>query len=81
MAAEIVELRQVVQQQAEMLQKQAEDARNRKDELTRRQNQLFDTLMQRFPVPQGKHRVGPTAEQMRPEVRVPPPQPQQEPRA
>ena len=37
--------------------------------------------MQRFPVPQGKSRAGPAVEQMGPEVRVPPPQPQQEPRA
>ena len=37
--------------------------------------------MQRFQVPQGENRAGPTAKQMRPEVRVPPPQPQQKPRA
>ena len=37
--------------------------------------------MQRLPVPQGENRAGPTAEQMGPEVRVPPPQPQREPRA
>ena len=35
-AAEITELRQVVQQQAEMIQKQAEEAKNREEELTRR---------------------------------------------
>ena len=37
-AAEIVELRQVVQQQAELIQKQAEEARNREEELTCCQN-------------------------------------------
>ena len=37
-AAEITELRQVVQQQAEMIQIQAEEARNREEELTHRQN-------------------------------------------
>ena len=45
---EITELRQVVQQQAEMIQKQAEEAKNREEQLTYRQNQLFDALMQRF---------------------------------
>ena len=35
--------------------------------------------MQRFTVPQGENRAGPAAEQMGPEVRVQPPQPQQEP--
>ena len=35
-AAEIAELRQVVQQQAKMIQKQAEEARNREDELNHR---------------------------------------------
>ena len=80
MAAEIAELRQVVRQQAEMIQKQADEARNREEELTCRQNQLFDVLMQRFPVPQGENRVVPAAEQMGLEVRVPPPQPQQLPR-
>ena len=79
-AVEIAELRQVVQQQAEMIQKQAEEARNREEELTRCQNQLFDALMQRFPVSQGENRASPAAEQMGPEVRVPPPQPLQEPR-
>ena len=34
--------------------------------------------MQRIPVPQGENRVGPVVEQMGPEVRVQPPQPQQE---
>ena len=80
-AVEITELRQVVQQQAEMIQKQAEEAKYREEELTRRQNQLFDTLMQRFPIPQGENRTGPAAERMGPEVRVSPPQPQQEPGA
>ena len=37
-AVEIAELRQVVQQQAELMQKQAEEAREREEELTRRQN-------------------------------------------
>ena len=37
--------------------------------------------MQRFPVPQGENRASPTTEQMGPEVRAQPPQPQQEPRA
>ena len=35
--------------------------------------------MQRFPVPQNENRAGPAVEQMGPEVRIPPPQPQQEP--
>ena len=69
----------MVQQQAEMIQKQAEEARNREEELTCRQNQLFEAFMQRFPVPQGENRAGLAVEQMRPEVRVPPPRPQQEP--
>ena len=59
-----------------MIQKHAKEARNREEELTRRQNQLFDALMQRFPVPQGENRAGPAVEQMGPEVRVPLPQPQ-----
>ena len=50
-AAEIAELRQVVQQQAKIIQKQAEEARNREKELTHRQNQLFEAFMQRFLVP------------------------------
>ena len=37
-AAEIAELRQVVQQQAESIQKQAEEARKGEEELIRRQN-------------------------------------------
>ena len=60
-----------------MIQKQAEKARRRGTNPP--SNQLFDAFMQRFPVPQGEHRVGLAAEQMRPEVRVPPPQPQREP--
>ena len=72
-AIEIAELRQMVQQQDEMIQKQAEEAKNREEELTHRQNQLFEAFMQRFPIPQGKNRVGPAIEQMGPEVRVPPP--------
>ena len=34
--------------------------------------------MHRFPVPQGENRVGPAVEQVRPDVRVQPPQPLQE---
>ena len=37
-AAEIAELRQVVQQQAELMQKQAEEAREKEEEIARRQN-------------------------------------------
>ena len=37
-AAEIAELRQVVQQQAKLMQKQDEEARSREEELTRHQN-------------------------------------------
>ena len=59
-----------------MIQKQAEEARNREEELTRHQNKLFDALMQSFLVLQGENRAGPAAEQMGPEIRVPPPQPQ-----
>ena len=36
--------------------------------------------MQRLPVPQGENRVGPKSEEVGPEVRVRPPQSQQEPR-
>ena len=50
-AIEITELRQVVQQQAELMQKQAEEARKREEELTRCQNQLFEAFIKRFPVP------------------------------
>ena len=78
---EIAELRQVVQQQAKIIQKQAEEARKRKEELTHDQNQLFEAFMQRFLVPQGENRAGPAIEQMGPEVRVQPPQLQQEPQA
>ena len=78
-AAEIAELRQVVQQQVEIIQKRVEEARNREEKLTRRQNQLFEAFMQRFP-PQGENRAGPAIEQIGPEVRVQPPQPQEEPR-
>ena len=67
-----------MQQQAELMQKQAEEARGREEELTRRQNQLFEAFMQRFPVPQGENRAGLAVEQIEPEVRVKPPQPQQE---
>ena len=75
-AAKIVELRQVVQQQVELMQKQAKEARRREEELTRRQNELFVAFMQRFSVPQGENKAGPTGEQVGPEVRVQPPQPQ-----
>ena len=44
-AVEIVDLRQVVQQQAELMQKQAEEAWKREEELTRRQNELFEGFM------------------------------------
>ena len=67
-----------MQQQAEIIQKQAEEARNREDELTRPQNQLFEAFIQRFPVPQDENRASPIVEQMGSEVRVQPPQPQQE---
>ena len=50
-AIEIAKLRQVVQQQVELMQKQAEEARKREEELTHHQNQLFEAFMQRFPVP------------------------------
>ena len=59
---EIAELRQVVQQQAELMQKQAEEAREREKELIRRQNQLFEAFVQRFPFPQGGNRPGPVVE-------------------
>ena len=75
----MAELRQVVQEQAELMQKQAEEARRREEQLTRRQNELFEEFMKRFPVPQGENRAGPTGEQVGPNVRVQPPQPQQKP--
>ena len=78
--AEITKLRQVVQQQAELMQKQAEEAKEREKELTCRQNNLFEALMQRFLVHQGEDRAGPTTEQGEPKVREQPPQPQQGPR-
>ena len=61
-ATKIAELRQVVQQQAELMQRQAEGARKKEEELARRQNQLFEAFMQRFPVPQGGNRPGPVVE-------------------
>ena len=67
---EIAELRQVVQQQAELMQKQAKEARKREEELRRHQNQLFEVFMQRFSVPRGENMAGPAVEQMGPEVRV-----------
>ena len=39
------------------------------------------SFMQRFLVHQDEDKVGPTVEQVEPEVRAQPPQPQQEPRA
>ena len=42
------------------------------------QNQLFEAFMQRFLVSQDENRAGPTVEQMESEVRVQPPQLQQE---
>ena len=76
-ATKIAELRQAVQQQAELMQKQAEETRRKKEEFTRRQNDLFEAFIQRFLVRQGEDRAGPTVEQVEPEVRA---QPQQEPR-
>ena len=69
-AAESAELRQVVQQQAELMQKQVEEARKREEEFTCHQNDFFKTFMQRFPVRQGEDRVGPAVEQVEPEVRT-----------
>ena len=74
-------LRQVVQQQTELMQKQAEETRRREEELTCRQNELFKSFMQRYPAPQVENRVGPTGKQVGLQVRVQPPQPYQEPRA
>ena len=76
---EIAELRKVVWQQAELMQKQEEETKKREEELTRCQNDLFEALMQRFPVQQGEDRAGPAVEQVGPEVGAQPPQPQQEP--
>ena len=59
-----------MQQQVELMQKQAVEARKREEELTCHQNDLFEVFMQRFLVPQGENRVGPTGEQVGPEVRV-----------
>ena len=58
------------------MQKQTEEARTRKEELTRCQNELFEAFMQGFLAPQGENRAGHVGEQVGPEVRVPPPQPQ-----
>ena len=71
----IADLRQVVQQQIELIQKQAEEARRIEEELTRRQNELFEAFMQRFLVSQGENRAGLASEQVGPHVRVQPPQP------
>ena len=40
---------------------------------------MFEAFIQRFPVLQGEDKAGPTVEQVEPEVRAQPPQPQQEP--
>ena len=61
-AADIVELRQVVQQQVELMQKQVEEDRRRKEELTRYQNDLFEAFMQRFLICWGDDRAGLTVE-------------------
>ena len=58
------------------MQKQAEEARKREEELSHRQNEMFEMFMQRFLVPQGENKAGPAVEQVGPEVRVQPPQPQ-----
>ena len=58
------------------MQKKAKEARRREDELTRRQNELFETFMQRFLVHKGEDRAAPMVEQVGPEVRAQPPQPQ-----
>ena len=73
--AKIVELRQVVLQQAELMQKHVEEARRREEELTRRQNDLFEVFMQRNLVRQGENRAGLVVEQVEPEVRAQPLQP------
>ena len=64
-AAKIAELRQGVQQQAELMHKQAKEAKEREEELAHRQNQLFEAFVQRFPVPQCGNRPGPVVEYMR----------------
>ena len=56
-ATEIAELRQVVQQQAELMLKHVEEARRREEELTCRQNDLFEAYMQRFPTRRGEDRA------------------------
>ena len=71
-ATEIAKLRQVVQQQAELIQKHTKEARQREEELTHHQNQSFEAFMQRFPVPQDENRVGPTVEQVGLEIREQP---------
>ena len=44
-AAKITELRQAIEQQAELIQRQADEARKIKEELARRQNQLLEAFM------------------------------------
>ena len=61
-AAEIAELRQAIQQQAELMQKQVGEAKEREEELAHCQNQLFEVFVQRFPIPQGGNRLGPIVE-------------------
>ena len=67
-----------MQQQTELMQKQTK-TRRREEELTHRQNDLLEAFIQRFLVRQGEDKAGPTLEQVEPEVRAQPPQPQQEP--
>ena len=71
-AAEIA-LRQVVQQQAELMQTWVEEARKGEEELTHHQNDLFEAFMLRFLVHQGEDRAVPQVEQVEPEVRAQPP--------
>ena len=70
---EVADLRQVVQQQVELMQKQAKEGRRREEELTRHKNELFEAFMQRFSVPQGENQAGSVGEQVGPKVRVQPP--------
>ena len=64
-AAKIAELRQAIQQQAELMQRQAEEARKREKELARRQNQLIEGFIQRILVPKGGNRPGPVIKYVR----------------
>ena len=60
--AKMAELRQVVQQQEELIQKQAEDAKRREDELIFHHNEMFKVFMQRIPARQDENRAGLAAE-------------------